>query len=510
VNVPKIIYEEARNKMKKIFSALCAFVLFSMLILPKYVSAATLQTNVEFNATATVRYSDWLDGSNSTLDIHVSDLPENVEFSNGVYSGWCIQPRMTGLLHGESAVIYSSLSSALPSDLASLPWHKINYVLNHKVRGEGKSDLEFFKDVQTAIWLLVGDDNPEFGISPEAQKMVDDANANSGYMPGDGDIVAFIVYSDGISLTKDDFVQEVIIEVVLHLLPTETPTPTATLTITPTSTTSTPTETVTTTPSPTETVTMTPSPTETVPPTSTSPTPTETLTITSTSTFTPTVTPTSTFTPTPTLTGTPVCVPTVVRADFSRVAAGQSVEGWDVVAPGLNIDAKGTAVSLRAGLDPRAYGAPNDAPGGNAGLSASGGFSDIPTQSALQAHLYTFTFAPGTSVNNFTLHMLDYGDWNVVSSTSHYVSLTAYNVNGVVVAKQELSFTTPAVGLPRSSDKYGDLWFTGDAVTALPGQPGNWTWNVSGNGIVRVVLEFGVGHDPNVAFDTLTFTTECP
>jgi hypothetical protein len=106
--------------------------------------------------------------------------------------------------------------------------------------------------------------------------------------------------------------------------------------------------------------------------------------------------------------------------------------------------------------------------------------------------------------------MLDYGDWNVTNAATHYVSLTAYNGSGGVVAKQELKFTTPPVGLPRSSDIYGDLWYNGDAATAQPGQPGNWTWNISGSGIVKVVLEFGAGHDPNVAFDTLSFTAECP
>jgi hypothetical protein len=33
---------------------------------------------------------------------------------------------------------------------------------------------------------------------------------------------------------------------------------------------------------------------------------------------------------------------------------------------------------------------------------------------------------------------------------------------------------------------------------------------VSGKGIVKVVLAFGVGHDPNIAFDLLYFVTECP
>src|ERR1041384_2218328 len=93
--------------------------------------------------------------------------------------------------------------------------------------------------------------------------------------------------------------------------------------------------------------------------------------------------------------------------------------------------------------------------------------------------------------------------------TAHNVSMTAYNANGGVVSRQELNYTTLADQGPRSSNLYGDLQFNGDAVSAPLGQPGNWIWNVSGNGIVRVVLEFGAGYDPNVAFDLLSFTTEC-
>lgn len=105
--------------------------------------------------------------------------------------------------------------------------------------------------------------------------------------------------------------------------------------------------------------------------------------------------------------------------------------------------------------------------------------------------------------------MLDFGDLNQPADPAHYASLTAYDANGNVVSKEELRYTTPAVGLPHSSDLYGDLWLNGDASTAPPGQPGNWTWNVSGNGIVRVALEFGAGYDPNIAFDLLTFNVAC-
>jgi hypothetical protein len=203
-----------------------------------------------------------------------------------------------------------------------------------------------------------------------------------------------------------------------------------------------------------------------------------------------------------------VCTSSMAQANFRKVALGQSVEGLGVVAPGLNIDAKGTAAGIISGMEPVIYNSPNTSPYvANGGLGLEGGFSDLLTRNASQAHLYTFTFAPGVSVNNFSLRMLDYGDWNPTQSVRHYVSMTAYNASGVMVAKQELMFNSESSAGPTSSD-YGNLQITGDAM-ALPGQPGNWTWNVFGIGIVRVVLEFGEGFDPNIAFDTLTFITEC-
>jgi hypothetical protein len=201
----------------------------------------------------------------------------------------------------------------------------------------------------------------------------------------------------------------------------------------------------------------------------------------------------------------------VVTADFSQVGVGQSVEGMGVVAPGLNIDAKGTAVMVMEGEEPIVYAAPNEGvtagrPVANGGMNVNGGFSDLATKTALQAHQYTFTFASGTTVSQFSLRMLDFGDFNPAGGLNHYVSMTAYNVNNAVVSKAELSYTA---SLDLTSSPYGNLNITGDAITAVPGQPGNWTWNVSGANITRIVLEFGDGYDPNIAFDTLTFTTEC-
>jgi hypothetical protein len=269
-------------------------------------------------------------------------------------------------------------------------------------------------------------------------------------------------------------------------------------------------QTITSTPSHTPTATATSTGTATSTPTST---PTGTITPptstpTSTATSTPTFTPTGTITPpTPTFTPT-ACQPTVITANFNNVPTGASVEGLGMVARNLNIDAKGTAVRIQEGVQPTLY-VSNPSPGVslvNGGIP-TGGFSDADTRNASQPHLYTFTFA-GNSVSNFSLHMLDFGDLNPTLNTNHYASITAYNSNGIEVSKQELSYTTPPENLPTSSNLYGNLQTTGDATTS-PGQPGNWTWNVSGNGIVMVVLEFKEGYDPNIGFDLLSFTTEC-
>jgi hypothetical protein len=209
------------------------------------------------------------------------------------------------------------------------------------------------------------------------------------------------------------------------------------------------------------------------------------------------------------------CPPEFISANFSNIPAGQSVEGMGRVAPYLNIDAKGTALRVVEANDPVIYLSPNGLQTivgiVNGGLAADGGFSDLDTRNPQEPHLYTFTFAPGVSITNFSLHMLDFGDWNPTRSINHYASMTAYDANGLEIpnAKQVLSYTTPPDESPRASSLYGDLFFTGDALNAIPGQPGNWVWNISGNGIMKVVLEFGEGHDPNVAFDLLSFTTEC-
>ena len=270
----------------------------------------------------------------------------------------------------------------------------------------------------------------------------------------------------------------------------------------------------------TQNLTPTNTPTRTITPATATPTGTITpATSTPTGTLTPpTPTPTGTITPpTPTPTGSltpPACTPVVVTADFSQVAVGASIEGMGVVAPNLNIDAdaslNATAVKIAQGVPPTLYNATGSGTlVSNGGVVPGGGFSDVITQQAGQAHRYTFTFAPGVTVSNFSLHMLDFGDLNPTLSMNHSVTMTAYSASNIIITRHELSYITLAEILPGSSNIYGNLQISGDAHSASPGQPGNWTWNLFGSGITRIVLEFGAGFDPNLGFDNLSYTTEC-
>ncbi len=60
-----------------------------------------------------------------------------------------------------------------------------------------ETTLQFFKDVQTAIWLLVGDTHTDFPVTANAENMIKAAKAHPNYVPAVGDIVAIIIYSDG-------------------------------------------------------------------------------------------------------------------------------------------------------------------------------------------------------------------------------------------------------------------------------------------------------------------------
>ncbi|HWW83411.1 MAG TPA: SdrD B-like domain-containing protein, partial [Vicinamibacterales bacterium] len=159
---------------------------------------------------ANVNTGAWLQGVMSTQDTFISGAGPGVP--EGVYPGWCIEDHVPNDLHNQPGTLYSTIGGNLPADVANLPWPEINYVLNHKIRGAGRSDLQFFEDVQTAIWLLLGENNgPDFGVSAQAQQMVNEGLAHPTFVPGPGDVVAVIIHSDGLNFNPNG-IQESILE----------------------------------------------------------------------------------------------------------------------------------------------------------------------------------------------------------------------------------------------------------------------------------------------------------
>ncbi|MEO8680519.1 MAG: hypothetical protein ABI665_15815, partial [Vicinamibacterales bacterium] len=169
------------------------------------------ESSLPQGVTANIDTGQWLSFRNSTQDTRITGAGPGVP--DGTYRCWCIQDWVPTDLHNQPARLYSSAGSGLPADVAALAWNKVNYTLNHKIRAAGRSNLGFLKDVQTAIWVLLGEQNPEFGVSAAAQMMIDAANANANFVPSAGDIVAVIVYSDGISTSiRPGEIQESICE----------------------------------------------------------------------------------------------------------------------------------------------------------------------------------------------------------------------------------------------------------------------------------------------------------
>ena len=82
----------------------------------------------------------------------------------------------------------------------------------------------------------------------------------------------------------------------------------------------------------------------------------------------------------------------------------------------------------------------------------------------------------------------------------HEVRLVAYDSDGWVIDEDILAYeSTPKKNPP-------EYRYIGDACFALPGDLGNYTFEVTGPDITWVVLEVVAGIDPNMAFDDIAFT----
>jgi len=123
------------------------------------------------------------DGDDSYFDIDVSDVPADLEVTNGLYKGWCAD-RSVIMPRGEQLTIrlYNSYDASLPWAVYDKDLGKVNDILNHH---EGVS----MKDIQDAFWHLLSE-YPYSSLTSTAQKLVD--NASNDFIPKPGEWIAIL------------------------------------------------------------------------------------------------------------------------------------------------------------------------------------------------------------------------------------------------------------------------------------------------------------------------------
>jgi len=196
----------------------------------------------------TATYGTYLGGTLGAFDITFSGIPAgSFDVANGpvVYAGWCLED---GHLNNSANVtLYSSYAPTppMPLNLAtyqdpnipivaaspnppnvgnSIPWDKLNYLLNNKPGGATADDVR--RNTQAAVKLLIygKNTNPVLDATNQAlaNTAVTNANTNGGgFVPAPGQIIGVLLYFDGIDSVESNSttnnLQEVVIELTVPL-----------------------------------------------------------------------------------------------------------------------------------------------------------------------------------------------------------------------------------------------------------------------------------------------------
>jgi hypothetical protein len=169
-------------------------------------------------------HGPWNHGSNSTLDITLKLVPEGFphgyHVTNGAYAGWCLEDNhRSDAPPGSTVTLLDSADkdplNCDPGGFPDVPWEEVNYLLNHQQGAMGDIPATI-EDIQAALWIVAGTDNPgggTFPVTPEVTALVIDAQLyGPGFLPAAGNVVAVILFSDGLG---PDGYQDTIIEVPL-------------------------------------------------------------------------------------------------------------------------------------------------------------------------------------------------------------------------------------------------------------------------------------------------------
>ena len=120
---------------------------------------------------------------------------DGYDVEDGHYVGFCIDPLAGSVPSARE--LYSSYDPDMPQDVReyngqAVPWDKINYLLNHR-RGD-------WQDVQAALERLITGESNAWTPTDLSLDCVAEANAlGAGFVPGPGQVIAVILYTNGIT-----------------------------------------------------------------------------------------------------------------------------------------------------------------------------------------------------------------------------------------------------------------------------------------------------------------------
>jgi hypothetical protein len=142
--------------------------------------------------------------------VALSGVGAGFDVSDGTYTGWCVDTEHSiDRTQTYDVNLFSSYSP--PSEVASVDWNRINYVLNNKDAGTAD-------DIQAVLWYIVGgtwitDAAWGYSHTTEADAILADAMANGGsYEPDEGDILAVICLPVG---SEEERAQMLVIELMV-------------------------------------------------------------------------------------------------------------------------------------------------------------------------------------------------------------------------------------------------------------------------------------------------------
>jgi hypothetical protein len=144
-------------------------------------------------------------GTRGFFDFSLSGVPPGYDVRNRTYAAWCVtlflaDPTTGGVVH--EGILLDTLSPGLPTPFGAIPWDKINYLLNHK---QGS-----ISDIQYALWHFTDGFAPDAAVSPAAIDMIADTDAHgSGFVPGQGEIIAVAVLWQGTAANLQGCIIEV-------------------------------------------------------------------------------------------------------------------------------------------------------------------------------------------------------------------------------------------------------------------------------------------------------------